>query len=100
VDGKPKPKVTWYKGGVEIIPSTDFIMDEFEDGTCVLTIAEVYPDDVGEVVAVAENPLGVTTTTTFLENPGKSQSNQYIWFSIICLLISFMGLKIAISGRY
>lgn len=90
VVGEPKPKVSWYKAGVQIMPSTDFIIDDFEDGTSVLTIAEVYPDDVGEVVVVAENPLGVVTSTTFLETAGTISLN--FLFSYYSSL--FLGFKV------
>ncbi|PSN29187.1 hypothetical protein C0J52_25667 [Blattella germanica] len=66
VDGKPKPKVVWHKQGVEVIPSNDFQIEEFEDGTSVLTIPEVFPDDSGEITCTAENPLGVATSSSEL----------------------------------
>ena len=66
MDGKPKPKVSWVKQGVEVIPSKDFQIEEFEDGTSVLTIPEVFPDDTGEITCVAENDLGVATSTSEL----------------------------------
>lgn len=64
--GKPKPEGKWYKQGEEIIPSKEFIIENFEDGTSVLTITESYPDDTGEIVYEAENPLGVAVTSTQL----------------------------------
>lgn len=71
VKGKPKPQGKWYKQGVEIVSSQEFQIEEFEDGTSVLTIAETYPDDTGEIVFEAHNPLGVSTTTTYLSVEGK-----------------------------
>lgn len=71
VKGKPKPQAKWFKHGVEIIPSQEFQIEELEDGTSVLTIAETYPDDTGEIVFEAHNPLGVSTTTTYLSVEGK-----------------------------
>lgn len=64
--GKPKPEGKWYKQGEEIVPSKEFIIENFEDGTSVLTITESYPDDTGEIVYEAENPLGVAVTSTQL----------------------------------
>lgn len=64
--GKPKPKGKWLKQGEEIIPSNEFVIENFEDGTSVLTITEIYPDDTGEIVYEAQNPLGVAVTTTEL----------------------------------
>lgn len=70
VRGKPKPEGKWYKQGIEIKSSQEFQIEEFEDGTSVLTIAETYPDDTGEIVFEALNPLGVSTTTTYLSVEG------------------------------
>lgn len=69
--GKPKPEGKWYKQGVEIVSSQEFLIEEFEDGTSVLTIAETYPDDMGEIVFEVHNPLGVSTTTTYLSVEGN-----------------------------
>lgn len=71
VKGKPKPKVKWYKQGTEIVSSQEFQIEEFEDGTSVLTIAETFPDDTGEIVFEAHNPLGVSTTMTYLSVEGN-----------------------------
>ena len=70
VKGKPKPKGKWYKQGVEIYPSPEFQIEEFQDGRSVLTITEAYPDDTGEIVFEAFNSLGVSTTTTYLSVEG------------------------------
>lgn len=56
---------------MEIVPSQEFQIEEFEDGTSVLTIAETYPDDTGEIVFEAHNPLGVSTTMTYLSVEGN-----------------------------
>jgi titin len=64
--GKPKPEGKWLKQGIEIIPSREFLIENFEDGTSILTISEVYPDDTGDIVYEAQNPLGVAVTTTQL----------------------------------
>ncbi|XP_031367951.1 titin isoform X4 [Apis dorsata] len=77
VKGKPKPEGKWYKQGVEIVPSQEFLIEEFEDGTSVLTIAETYPDDMGEIVFEVHNPLGVSTTTTYLSVEGIVGTKEY-----------------------
>lgn len=64
--GKPMPKGKWLKHGEEIKPSNEFMIENFEDGTSILTITEVYPDDTGEIVYEAQNPLGVAVTSTEL----------------------------------
>ncbi|XP_018337981.1 PREDICTED: titin isoform X9 [Trachymyrmex septentrionalis] len=77
VKGKPKPKGKWYKEGVEIVSSQEFQIEEFEDGTSVLTIAETFPDDTGEITFEAYNPLGVSTTTTYLSVEGILGTKEY-----------------------
>nr|CAH7752790.1 unnamed protein product [Callosobruchus chinensis] len=64
--GKPKPQGKWLKHGEEIIPSNEFIIENLEDGISILTITEAYPDDTGDIVYEAHNPLGVAVTTTQL----------------------------------
>lgn len=86
VKGKPKPEGKWYKQGVEIVSSQEFQIEEFEDGTSVLTIAETYPDDTGEIVFEAHNALGVSTTTAYLSVEGNILSFlQFPNNSLICL---------------
>ncbi|KAG7188130.1 hypothetical protein KM043_013353 [Ampulex compressa] len=77
VKGKPKPEGKWYKQGVEIVPSQEFQIEEFDDGTSVLTITEAYPDDTGEIVFEAYNPLGVSTTTTYFSVEGILGTKEY-----------------------
>lgn len=66
VTGKPKPEGKWLKQGEEIVPSSEFIIENYDDGTSVLTISEVYPDDTGDITYEAQNSLGVAVTTTQL----------------------------------
>lgn len=71
VVGQPKPTIKWLKAGEEIIPSEDFQIFNFEDGTSVLVINDVYPDDAGEITFEAYNALGVAVTTTELRVEGR-----------------------------
>lgn len=71
VIGQPKPQIKWLKAGTEIIPSEDFQIFNFDDGTSVLVINDVYPDDSGEITFEAYNSLGVAVTTTELRVEGK-----------------------------
>lgn len=70
VTGKPKPKVKWFKEKELIQPSEEYQIEEFDDGTSVLVINNVYPDDQGEITFEAHNPLGVAVTTTELSVEG------------------------------
>lgn len=94
--GKPKPVGKWLKHGTEIMPSDEFIIENFDDGTSVLIISEVYPDDTGEIVFEAHNPLGVAVTVTELSVEGKHQirpnqivviikNNAYFLFLVLLL---------------
>lgn len=83
VTGRPKPEGKWLKHGEEIVPSNEFIIENLDDGTSVLTITEVFPDDTGEIVYEAQNPLGVAVTTTQLlvettEGTSTSKLTGYI----------------------
>lgn len=64
VTGSPKPTTKWLKSGEELTPSEEFQIENFEDGTSILIINDVYPDDTGEIKFEAENPLGVAETVT------------------------------------
>lgn len=88
VAGKPKPKVKWFKEKELIQPSEEYQIEEFDDGTSVLIINNVYPDDQGEITFEAHNPLGVAVTTTELSVEGISfvnffsnifKRNFYLW---------------------
>lgn len=88
VTGKPKPKVKWFKEKELIQPSEEYQIEEFDDGTSVLVINNVYPDDQGEITFEAHNPLGVAVTTTELSVEGiffigiwiRNLTNEIIFF--------------------
>lgn len=67
VIGHPKPKVKWLKHGDEILPSDEFQIENLDDGTSILIINDVYPDDTGEIKFEAYNVVGVAETTTKFE---------------------------------
>lgn len=64
VVGHPKPEVKWLKAGEEIIPSDEFQIENLDDGTSVLVINDVYPDDTGIIKCEAYNSVGVAETVT------------------------------------
>lgn len=70
VEGRPKPEVKWFKQGEQLFPSEEYQMEDFEDGTSVLVINNVYEDDTGEITFEAHNALGVAITTTELTVEG------------------------------
>lgn len=71
VIGHPKPQVKWMKAGEEIIPSDEFQIENLEDGTSILIINDVYPDDTGEIRFEAFNSVGVAETITQFVVEGK-----------------------------
>lgn len=76
VDSYPKATVRWYLNGHEIQPSKDFGLDNLEDGTSILTLTEVFPDDAGELVCEVHNEKGIATSTTQLNITG----GQFFFF--------------------
>lgn len=64
VVGHPKPTIRWLKHGEEVLPSDEFQIENLDDGTSILIINDVYPDDTGEIKVKAFNSLGVAETMT------------------------------------
>lgn len=64
VVGHPKPEIKWLKAGEQIIPSDEFQIENLEDGTSILVINDVYPDDTGIIKCEAHNSVGVAETVT------------------------------------
>lgn len=67
VIGHPKPSVKWLKQGEEITQSEEFQIENLDDGTSILIINDVYPDDTGEIKFEAYNAVGVAQTITNFE---------------------------------
>lgn len=82
VVGHPKPEAKWFKQGEEIIPSDEFQIENTDDGTSILVINEIYPDDTGEIKFEAFNSVGVTETVTqfFVEGKHHATSLRLIYF--------------------
>lgn len=72
MESYPKATVFWYLNGKELEPSKEFGIDHLEDGTSILTLAEVYPDDAGELMCEAHNDKGVVTSVVQLNITGTS----------------------------
>lgn len=81
--GNPKPTIRWYKQGTEIQPNKDFQVENFEDGTSVLTIMEIFPDDVGEISCEVQNELGVDQTATELQVHSKYTTHPLLYLYVI-----------------
>jgi len=77
VEAYPRSVVRWYLNGKEMLPSKDFVIDNLEDGTSILSINEVFPDDIGELMCEAQNENGIATTTTQLNLIGYKDTPVY-----------------------
>lgn len=73
VVGHPKPTPKWFKQGEEIVPSEEFQIENTDDGTSILIINEIYPDDTGEIKFEAFNSVGVAETVTQFFVEGKKE---------------------------
>lgn len=65
--GKPKPTPKWLKANEEIIPSDDYLIENYPDGTSVLTITNVQPDTIDKITFEAVSPVGIAKTATELK---------------------------------
>ncbi|XP_064466282.1 obscurin-like isoform X4 [Ornithodoros turicata] len=59
--------VKWLKDGEELTPSDRISVTQEPDGTVVLSIEHVHPDDSGKYVCVATNPEGRTRSAGVVE---------------------------------
>lgn len=61
--GVPAPTVTWYFNSQPVRPGQDFQINvDVRRGESTLVIVEVFPEDEGEYMCKAENPLGTAIT--------------------------------------
>lgn len=65
VDGEPIPFVKWFKNGVELVRSTEYVIEQVGPDAS-LTIPKVTPKDSGKISCVAENAAGRTVADVFL----------------------------------
>lgn len=67
IKSSPDTIVSWYKNGVLIEPSTDYMIsyDKFT-GVCTLDISEAFPQDSGQYTCVASNSAGNESSTAWL----------------------------------
>lgn len=80
VIGKPKPEVKWLREDEEIVPSEEYQIENKPDGTSVLVISNVYPDDTGKISFEAHNSVGVAETVTELVVGGNYFSKRRLFF--------------------
>lgn len=68
--GDPKPRVAWYKEGVQLVGDR-YRQEELTDGVCQLIISEPVPADTGAYACVAENKIRREQTAAFVEFEGR-----------------------------
>lgn len=84
VIGEPKPTVKWFKQGEQILPSDEFQIENLEDGTSILIINDVYPDDAGEIKFEAVNSVGVAETVSqFVVEEGIAAVTLYLFLILL-----------------
>jgi len=86
VSGNPPPEVTWYREGLKITSSPDFIISSQGD-LHSLSISEVFREDAGKFTARASNAVGQVQCVADLivERTSTSLSNRL--YAVSCLFI-------------
>ncbi|XP_013785867.1 twitchin-like, partial [Limulus polyphemus] len=59
--GDPEPKVEWLRQG-KVLHSSEIIDLKYKNGVATLMIAEAFPEDEGEYICKASNPLDTIST--------------------------------------
>lgn len=70
VTGSPEPKVTWFKGSMELHPSRDF-RASYDGKTAVLEIMDASQKDIGEYFCSARNFAGERKSSALLTVQGE-----------------------------
>ena len=77
--GSPQPLITWFVNGMEILPSEKYSMD-YEKTKAVLAINDTNAKDSGEYTCMAENDLGMQTSSYYLHVRGKNWCNLFVCY--------------------
>lgn len=101
VFGKPKPKTKWLHEDKEIRPTETYDIQNFPDGTSVLLIHDVKPENIGKITFEAHNTAGVAETTTELVTEGILKFQIFLFFQTIFagifrILQRFAGVSTAV----
>ncbi|CAG0879560.1 unnamed protein product [Cyprideis torosa] len=77
--GSPIPVITWYKDGVPIEPDGERIVATSQpDGTQVLVVKNVTPDDEGEYKLAARNKFGEVSSPSHVEVKGAPDKPHFV----------------------
>lgn len=58
VIGNPTPKIQWFRNEQQLLETKGTTISQEVNGTCSLTITEVFPEDAGEYTCYATNKIG------------------------------------------
>ena len=75
VTGKPAPEVTWYREGMQIHNSPDFVISK-EGNLHTLTIPEAFHEDSGKFTVKAVSQSGETQCSAELFVEGSSDKGK------------------------
>ena len=84
VTGYPPPQVSWFKNGICIDKSRQYIMGEY-DGQLVLKVEKVQLEDASEYSCKATSPIGIAETIAKLVV--KAGSKQILFFKQIVFVL-------------
>lgn len=105
IGGHPPPDVKWYKDppGSELIPDGKTTMELLTDGTAVLEIKSVDPEnDSGQYRIVASNATGQAISRSAVEvskQPMKATIDENLASSVIAYHGEPLKFKVKISGN-
>lgn len=67
VIGSPMPQISWFHDSKNIDEDEEFVISYNPDtGVISLIIVEVFPEDQGQYICIAQNPAGRATSSSYL----------------------------------
>lgn len=83
VIGYPIPKIEWYRNEQQLLEIKGIEISQDGNGTCVLTITEVFPEDAGEYTCRASNKIGDALCTVSVTIEGNKFITTYWLFMFV-----------------
>lgn len=77
VIGHPTPKIQWYRNKEPLQNTPGIAISQETNGQCLLTIAEVFPEDAGEYTCQAVNKIGDASSTVSVIVEGTDTTEIY-----------------------
>ncbi|KAE8746083.1 hypothetical protein FOCC_FOCC007207 [Frankliniella occidentalis] len=76
IPANPKPRLTWFKNGVRIVPSQKF-QSNYSNQQASLKVTNAQTEDSGHYTLLAENPQGCVVSSAYLAIEPQAQENIY-----------------------